>query len=448
MKLLDEVVSEHSRTYPVGGLEIAGWETETGHRDEWANAGYENYLATSSDIYRVVNFRARHMGSLPLLSFSGRGPNKKAVESGPAVDLLRRVNPFWTFPRLMRQTEMSMGVWGESFWAVEQDRGGQPRELWWLRSSRVHPIPDETDWLKGFVYESPTGDTLPFTPDEIIWFRYPNPLDEYAGLPPLVAARLAADVASASMTANRKLFDQGLMLGGLLTPKGDRVTFNKDQADELERSIDKRFKGVDKAHRWGVLRFEAQVHNMGVTPRDADWIAGLNLTFRQVCGVYGVPSPLLYDLEHATLANLRELQLAFWQDGMVPDANFYTSDIEEQLLPMFRGKQVDHVEWDFSGVPALQEAATAVWDRERQAMDVGALTINEWRKSKGLPPVPWGDKPWMPVNKVQVGSDGSAQMPTDEEGRSLLMATIIAEDLKGYLGALASNGAGSGVNHG
>ena len=156
----------------------------------------------------------------------------------------------------------------------------------------------------------------------------------------------------------------------------------------------------------------------------------------------------LYDLEHATLANLRELQLAFWQDGMVPDANFYTSDIEEQLLPMFRGKQVDHVEWDFSGVPALQEAATAVWDRERQAMDVGALTINEWRKSKGLPPVPWGDKPWMPVNKVQVGSDGSAQMPTDEEGRSLLMATIIAEDLKGYLGALASNGAGSGVNHG
>ncbi|MGQ0669337.1 MAG: phage portal protein [Actinomycetota bacterium] len=444
MNVLDRILAERAvRSFPVG-LEIQSFETDHGHRDEFAPPSYGDYLATSNDIYSVVNFRARHIGSLPLLAFEGRGPEKQLVESGPEPDLLRRVNPFWTFSRLMRQTEMSMGVWGESFWAVEKDARGEPIELWWRRSTKVHPVPSASGWLGGFIYESGTGERLPFATDEIIWFRYPNPLDEWAGLPPLVAARLAADVASASMKSNRNLFAQGMQMGGVVMPKGDRVTFSADQAEELERSLARRFKGVDKAHRWGVLRFEADIQNLAVTPKDAEFVAGLNLTFRQVCRVYGVPSPLLYDLEHATLANLRELQLAFWQDCAVPEARFYADDLEEQLLPMFRRGRVDHLAWDFAGIPSLQEATTAVWDRERQAIDVGALTINEWRKSKGMPPVAWGDVAWMAVNKAPV-SDGIATVAADGDGRGVLAATIIADELKDLLSDLSparSNGDG------
>lgn len=434
MSVLDRILAVRQPGNLV--MDVPAWESETGHHSEWASEPYDQYLASSNDIYSAVNFRARHMGGLNLLAYKGRGPEKELRTDGPVPDLLRRVNPFWTFSRLMRQTEMTMGIWGECPWAVEKDRRGNPANLWWLKPTRLHPVPDKRDWLKGFLYEPVDGSPpIEFGRDEIVWLRYPNPIDEYAGLPPLVAARLAADVASASMKSNRNLFTQGMQIGGLLSPKGDKVSFTQTQAEELERLLARRFKGVDKAHRWGVLRFEAEVKALAITPKDAEFVAGLNMTFRQVCRVYGTPSPLLGDLEHATLANLQELDLTFWQHAMVPDANFYAADLEEQLLPLFRRGDVDHLAWDFSQVPALQEAAAAVWDRERQQIEAGAILINEWRKDKGKPPVPWGDVWWAPVNKGPVKD--ASRMPSEnmpeEDRQAALIASFLSEDLSQFL---------------
>lgn len=410
MGLLERVREQRSAEarWPVGRVSEARWESQFGHHDDFSPAEYGDYIATSNDIYSVVNYRARHMGGLDLKVYRGRDEEKEHVPDGPVANLLRKVNPYWTFARLMRMTELSMGLWGESFWAAEgPGRGRVPRELWWLKSDRVTPVPDPDGYLQGFLYDSPTGEQLAFRTNEIVWFRYPNPIDEFAGLSPLAAAKLAADTSSAMMKSNRNLFANGLQIGGMVTPAKDKTTFSQEQADALEANLEKRFKGADKAHKWAVMRFDAQVQQMSVTPQDAEFVAGLNMTFRQVCRVYGVPSPLLYDLEHSTLANLRELQLQLWQDSLVPDANFYAADIEEQLLPMFRvgrgsSRQPDHVEWDFSRIPSLQESETATWQRERQQIEAGGITINEWRARHGMAPVPWGDHYWVQSAKVPV----------------------------------------------
>ena len=68
-------------------------------------------------------------------------------------------------------------------------------------------------------------------------------------------------------------------------------------------------------------------------------------------------------------------------------------------------------------MPSLQESATESWIREAQALDRGAITINEWRKSKGMPAVPWGDQPYLPVNKAPVGPDGQLQLPEAKPGK-------------------------------
>ncbi len=43
------------------------------------------------------------------------------------------------------------------------------------------------------------------------------------------------------------------------------------------------------------------------------------------------------------------------------------------------------------------------WQTMQINMKFGVLTINEARDAQGLPPVPWGDKPWLPDNQVQPG---------------------------------------------
>lgn len=414
MGLLDRIQQRRrgpERSWPVGKGELLAPDMSYGHdQSQFSPEEYGDYAATSNDIYSVVALRARMLSGLTLKFYDGRGSDKLEVLEHPSVQQFRKVNPFWTSKRLSRMDEFSMGLWGQTCWALEPGRGGQPGEIWWLKPTRVKPVPHETGYIQGYTYHSVSGQIIDFDPDEIVWFRYPNPIDEFSALSPLAAARLAADTAQSMMKSNQQLFKQGMQAAGIIVPSSDRVTFTPEQAIDLERHLDRRLTGVDKAHRWAVLRYEAQFKQLAITPKDAEFVAGLNMTFRQVCRAYGIPSPLLNDLEHATLANAREFERIAWDSALVPDAEFRAAEIEEQYLTRFKNGP-DHCAYDFTQVSALQESATESWTREAQALDRGAITINEWRKGKGWPPVDWGDRPYMPVNKAPVGPDGQLQLP-------------------------------------
>lgn len=411
MGLADEVLLRQRRqqerrraqqSYPVGRAVVEPFDKVHGHDDSlYVPEEYGDYLVTSNEIYSAATLRARLASRAQLRFYKGRTEDKKEQPGSSPAKLLDYVNPFWTPKRLARMDELSMCIFGESYWALHYVNG-VPAEIWWLKASRMSPIPDEDGYLAGWWYESNVnGERIKFLPHEIVWQRYPNPLDEFSALSPIAAARLAADTASAAMKANNNLHKKGIQIAGIVSPKGDRVRFTKDQATQLADDLEARFEGSRNAHKWAILRYEAQFSPVSMSPKDAEFIQGLGLTQRQICNALGIPSPLLNDLEHATLANLREFQKALWEHSLVPDLEMRAEEVEEQLLPKFppERNKPDHVEADFSKIAALQESETATWDRDRQAIEVGALTINEWRAKRGLPAVKWGDVYWAPVNK-------------------------------------------------
>lgn len=423
MDLLERIQArrrgEHLRAWPVGKGELIAPDYAYGHdQSEFSPEEYGDYAATSNDIYTVVAQRARLMSGIQLKFYRGRGSDKAEVADHPAVDLFSYVNPFWSGERLARMDEFCMGLWGETYWALEGPKGA-PKEIWWLKPSRVRPIPHETGYIQGYAYHSVSGEILTFLPHEIVWQRYPNPIDEFSPLSPLAAARLAADTGTAMSKSNESLFKRGLQIAGLIVPPADKVTFTQEQATDLERALEKRLTGADKAHRWAVLRYEAQFKQLAITPKDAEFVAGTGMTFRQVCRVYGMQAALLNELEHATLSNATVFERIEWTRALKPDSEFRAAEIREQYLPRFRGAGPDWCEYDLTSVPSLQESATESWTREAQALDRGAITINEWRKGKGMPPVDWGDRPYLPVNKAPVGADGQLDLPAQAGGGSL-----------------------------
>ena len=409
MALLDRVLARAAagRAWPVGDGAIGFVDTRRGHNDDrFSPEEYGDYLATSNDVFSVVNLRAKKMGSLQPLLFDTDGPERELITDGPVWERFHQPNPFWTFERLNRTDSLCLDLWGESFWALQYGPGNIPAEFWWMKPTRVTVVPDASGYVSGFLYHPVDGgEPIPFRPDEVFWQRMPNPLDEFSPMAPLAAARQAADTAKAMNRSNKALFENGMQAGGIIAPK-DGVTYTEDQATSLRAKLEERLKGVDNAHRWAVLRFDAQVKELTVTPKDAEFVAGLNMTLRQVCRVYGVPSPLMMDLEHATLANVKEFDRMLWDHGLVDDANFRAADVRLQVLPRFPGVPT-HMEWDYSKVPVLQESVTSVWERERGQIETGATVINEWRMAKGLPPVPWGDVWWAPVNKAQVADEAT-----------------------------------------
>jgi len=408
---------EHrGRAWPVGKGELIAPDYAYGHdQSEFSPEEYGDYAATSNDVYTVVAQRARLMSGIQLRFYRGRGSDKTEAADHPAAKLFSYVNPFWTGERLARMDEMCMGLWGETFWALEGPKGA-PKEIWWLKPSRVRPIPHESGYIQGFAYHSVSGEILLFEPHEIVWQRYPNPIDEFSPLSPLAAARLAADTSTAMAKSNESMFKRGLQIAGLIVPPADKVTFSEEQATDLERKLERRFTGADKAHRWAVLRYEAQFKQLAITPKDAEYTAGAGMSFRQVCRVYGMQAALLNELENATLANASAFERIEWTRALKPDAEFKAAEVREQYLPRFRGAGPDWCEYDLTSVPSLQESATESWTREAQALDRGAITINEWRRGKGMADVDWGDRPFLPVNKAPVGADGQLQLPEPAAG--------------------------------
>lgn len=395
------------RSFILGPAAVDQWSTVQGlSGDEYKPAEYGQYIATSNGVYACASLRADLLASLPMRLYKGAGESKAEVTTGPVRNLMDSVNPHWTRGRLISMTELSLCLWGEAFWFAERGVSGRlpPRELWWAKPDRVRVIPDPVDYVRGFFYQPVNGGAEVFyRPDEVIWLRYPNPLDEWHGLSPLAAARLSADTASAAMHSNRNLFSHGIQMGGMLMPpKGS--TLSQEQATALEKALERRFSGSENAHRWAVFPYEYQISTPNITPKDAEFLGALRWALEDICRAYKVPLDLLGG--QRSYENYSGSMKALWTQCILPEARLLASEINEQLLPMFAGGGVDEVEFDFSDVDVLQEGHGEKWSRAKEQIATGAITINEWREAEGLKPVPWGDAWWAPISVSPV-SDAS-----------------------------------------
>jgi len=371
-----------------------------GHDDkQFSPEEYGNYIATSNGVYACATLRAELLSSLPIVPYRLRknGADRLKITAGPLYELLQKVNQFWTANRLMTMTELSLCLWGEAYWFAERgdSRRLPPTELWWARPDRVRVVPDPVNYIKGFLYYPSTGaEPIPFAPEETIWLRFPNPMDEYSGLAPLAAARVAADYGTSAMRSNVKLFDQGLQIGGMIIPKAGAPPLTPEQSAELEMLLDRRFKGMDKAHRWGVLRFEAQFQAMGISPKDADFLGGLKWSLEDICRAMKVPLDLVGG--QRTYENTDAAYRGVWTNCILPEARFIGTELTEQLLPMFVN-QADLIDLDASEVAVLQAAESERWTIAKEQIVAGAKTINEWRESENQPKLDWGDVWWAPA---------------------------------------------------
>jgi HK97 family phage portal protein len=383
-----------------------------GANDEFSPPEYGNYLATSNPVYTMVTMRAAMLASLPLALYRARGIERDLVTRGRLFDLLSFVNPFWTFNRLMRMTVYSLDLWGQSFWFLERGESGKapPKEIWWARPDRVKVVTHPTEYISGFLYTPPNGDNpISYTPDEVVWIPNPNPIDEFQGLAPLAPARLAADLSSAMMSANRRIFEQGYMQAGFVFPPDELTQWTADQAKELEDNLQYRFSGQKRAHRLAVMRTLFKLEQTNLTPEDAQYLEGLKWNLEEVCRAYHWPLDLVGG--QRTFENFDAAMKAAWTNAVIPLGEFVANELEEKLLPMF-GKEADQAEFDSSKVEVLQEAETEAWERAQGMIERGALLINEWREGKGLPPVSWGNTWWR--QSTLVPADEIAPEPEEE----------------------------------
>ena len=378
----------------------------------WARSEYGRYMATSPSVYAAVKLRADALTRPPLRVYrmdgaspspspqpspvKGEGANRRVPvsPSHPVARLLDRVNPWHTRADLWRATETFLCLWDAAFWAIERGEDGEP-ELWPLRPDRMVVIPDRSargGYVRGFVYRSPNSspmEPVAYTPDEIVWLRYFNPLEELAGLSPLAPARLSADTGHEGLSFNRHLLRNSARPDFLLLTNQE---MNEAELEEFYARWEMRYQGSGNAHRPAVASAVRDVKTLGLSHRDIDFIQGLRWSLEEVSRTYGVPKLLLGDFERATYANVQASERMFWRNTIVPEVRFLEEQLNRMLLPRLGYPNLG-VEFDLSVIEALQEDENNRVQRETALLDRGVLTINEVRRERNLPEVPWGDGP-------------------------------------------------------
>jgi HK97 family phage portal protein len=349
----------------------------------------DNEPRDPESFYRGTDVRQNGvaLSSIPKLTPLGARAHDEEIERAspdhPVQRLLDAPNPFWTRGDLWRATETYLGLWGSAYWGLERNEIGQVIEIWPLRSDRMRVIPDPERYIKGFVYVGSGQQLVPYVPEDIVWIHYFNPLDEYAGLSPIAPLRLSADMGMDALRANRSNLANdstpGLFIETTDTPTDDEVR-------EFYERWESRYKGVDKTKRPALLSSGMKPVNMGFSPRDMEYINSLRWSLEDVARVYGVPRPMIGDIERLTFSNFQTARRVFWEDTIVPQLIFYQEALQQMLLPNF-GDPSLFVEFDLGAIEALRESENDKAARRRLYVETGIMTIDEIRREMNLPPL-------------------------------------------------------------
>ena len=393
------------------------WEQNLGVGQSWMPLAYGEYYPKSPMVYSAIRLRQDALASVPLKVYrqtdggfssqagelgpsreSDQPPEDRAKAANPSIRrrarevgpshpvqrLLDKPNPFWTRGDLWRATETYLGLWGSAYWGLERDELGRVAEIWPLRSDRMRVVPDERQYIKGFVYVGKGRRLVNYLPEEVVWMRYFNPLDEYAGLSPIAPLRLSADMSLDALRANRSALandsSPGLYIETEDTPTDEEVK-------DFYLRWESRYKGPERNRRPALLSAGMKATNLGFSPKEMEYVQSLRWGLEDVARVYGVPKPMLGDIERITFSNFQTARKVFWEDTIVPQLRFYEEALNQMLIPAL-GPAASGllVQFDTGAVEALQESENDKATRRQKYVAAGIMTVNEVRREMNLPP--------------------------------------------------------------
>lgn len=334
--------------------------------------------------YRCVRMIAEAVASIEICAYM----NDQEVEDHEVLKLLRRPNPFQSGDELMDSFVSFLEISGNSYLeAVRLD--GTIRELFVLRPDRMKIIPGPNGYPAAYEYtvggssirfDIEVGSQLP-----VLHMRKFNPLNDWYGMSPVEAGAFAVDVHNAAGNFNKALLDNAARPSGALvySPPGENsdASLTDVQFARLKKELEEQYQGAQNAGRPLVLDGGLDWKEMGISPKDLEFVEGKREAAREIALSFGVPPMLLGIPGDNTYSNYSEANRAFYRQTVLPLANKVCEAFTNFLSPTY-GEDF-HLEVDDDDLPALDEERKSLWERLNNSK---FLTINEKREAVGYEP--------------------------------------------------------------
>lgn len=366
---------------------------------------YEEYYSNVI-VYRCITLLARSVASVPLILYKDQASktpkNRKGkkniisphdystheheIDQHAVLDLLN--NPFDNMNNF-KFTEHCISQWllsGNAFIEVRTNPDGAPQDLILHKPEKIE-VTDQGYWVKELCNRKKRwiNKTTPFEPSKMIHLSFFNPSNPHWGLSPLHAAAASIDQHNAVGEHNISLLQQGGRPSGALlyAPKGDTLPLTDAQREDIKNNLKDIYSGSQNAGKMMLLEGNFEWKEMGLTPKDLDFVEGKNVSAREICQAFGVPPMLAGVPGDATFANYKEARFHLWEDTILPILDTFVNHLNSGLLPFYE----PHIRlgYDLDAIQALAPKRESAWSK---IANVDFLTTNEKRQAIGYGPLP------------------------------------------------------------
>lgn len=336
-----------------------------------------------------------------------------AIEEHPAIELLDSVNPFFTRYTLFERLQSNLELYGNEYWLIEKDSKGMPIEIIPLNPTCVRVVrpnkPTKDTYVDYYEYDV-MGKIEKIDPSNIVHFKNYNPFSDVVGMSTLENARLLIETNIYTKEYNRRFFQNDATPNTVLTHPDSL------QNEEIQRILDKwndKYSGFRKAHKTALLHGGMDIKVLG-NHSDMQFIEQSRMTRDDILAIFGVPKTILGIIEDVTVSNAKASNYIFSLRTVKPKMHRITDTLNEFYLPLFKDESLY-----FDYKSPVQEDQVEITTANATKFNNGQLTINEWRKQDGLPPVEGGDLVFMPFSLTAYGRPIEEKKVEQPRGKSL-----------------------------
>ena len=338
---------------------------------------YNSYFfyRNSPVVRGCVDIKARSVAHVPVVAYKKGGTELNPIGDAAIDDFLKNPNPQQSINDFLFDVVGHLEVWGNAYLEMV----GDPKpESYALKPSGIRLLGASGE-VRRYEY-SVNGRRFNFTSDELLHSFYSDLGNDFIGLSP-VQSSLDQLVTS----YHAQVFNNGYFKRGGRIALAFLMNENLSQDDFLRTKevLQRDYTGSHNAHKNIILSGVKEVQELGSNPKDVEF-AELTRSIREnFMGLMGVPPVMLGIFEFANYANAEVQKRIFWQETLSP-LMVKVEGLLTRLVRRLFGRDDVEVRFDRSNVSSLQEDVTVRVNNAMRELDAGALTVNEYRKMRGL----------------------------------------------------------------
>ena len=326
-------------------------------------------------VYACVRAIAEAAASVPLVLYKRSSDGLEEVAEHPLLNLLKNPNPQDTEIEYRQMVIAYLLLTGNSYEEIVYAMK-RPQELYAWRPDRTQLIVgrEQIDTVRYTVNGSYTDLEYAF----VIHHKMFNALDDFYGLSPLQVARISVDLDNSTQDWNTSVVqNSGVPSGILVSP--ETKTLSDTERKRAFRFLRRMFGGIRNVGKPQLLEGGMNWIQLGVTPKDMDFIESRKMTREEICAVFRTPPQIVGIQDKSTYSNYSEARSAFYTDSVLPTLDRLIAAYNQKLVPLFQEDGLV-LGYDRDRIEALQENADQKFKRVNEAKD---LTINEKREALG-----------------------------------------------------------------